>query len=125
MFDDNELDTRFIKANIQRYINREDMVIHEDKQMDFFYMEDLVNLVDYFLSCEEWVYEEVDCVYMDKPKLTDIAKIINSLSDYKVGVELGINKGNPYIGTWRGLPIRLVGLEKGIKNTYSRLKNEY
>jgi len=90
--------------------------------MDFLYMEDLVSLVDYFLSHEEWVYKEMDCVYMDKPKLTDIARIINNLSDYKVGVELGINKGNPYIGTWRGLPIRLVGLERGIKNTYIKLK---
>ena len=101
------------------------MLIHEDKQMDFFYMEDLVNLVDYFLSREEWVYEEIDCVYIDKPKLTDIAKIINSISNYKVGVKLGINKGNSYIGTWRGLPIRLVGLEKGIQETYNKLKNEY
>ena len=46
VFDENELDTRFIKSNIQRYIDHEDMLIHEDKQMDFFYMEDLVNLVD-------------------------------------------------------------------------------
>lgn len=124
VFDENELDTRFIKGNIQRYINREDMVIHGDKQMDFFYMEDLVSLVDYFLSREEWVYEEVDCAYMDKSKLTDIAKIINNLSDYKVGVELGINKGNPYIGTWRGLPIRLAGLEKGIKQVYEILRKQ-
>jgi dTDP-4-dehydrorhamnose reductase len=122
VFDENELDTRFIKSNIQRYIDREDIVIHQDKQMDFFYMEDLINLVDYFLSREEWLYEELDCVYIEKLNLTNIAEIINNLSDYKVGVELGINKGNPYIGTWRGLPIRLVGLEKGIKNTYSRLK---
>jgi nucleoside-diphosphate-sugar epimerase len=124
VFDENELDTRFIKANIQRYINREDMVIHEDKQMDFFYMEDLISLLDYHLKREEWLYNELDCVYMEKVNLTDIANMINDLSDYKVGVELGINKGNPYIGTWRGLPIKLVGLEKGIKNTYNKLKNE-
>ena len=59
---------------------------------------------------------------MEKVNLTDIASIINNLSDYKVGVELGINKGNPYIGTWRGLPIKLVGLEKGIRETYNKLK---
>jgi nucleoside-diphosphate-sugar epimerase len=122
VFDENELDTRFIKSNIQRYINYEDMIIHQDKQMDFFYIEDLINLVDYFLSHEEWLYEELDCVYMDKTNLTNIAEIINNLNDHKVDIELGINKGNPYIGTWRGLPIKLIGLEKGIKNTYNRLK---
>ena len=122
VFDENELDTRFIKGNIQRYINREDMVIHQDKQMDFFYMEDLVSLVDYFLSREEWVYEEVDCVYMEKYTLRNMAEMINNLSDYKVNIKLGINKGNPYIGTWRGLPIRLVGLENGIQETYNKLK---
>ena len=28
VFDENELDTRFIKANVQRYLSREDIVIH-------------------------------------------------------------------------------------------------
>jgi hypothetical protein len=30
--------------------------------------------------------------------------------------------GEPYIGLWRGLPIKLVGLEQGIKKVYSTLK---
>ena len=37
LFDENELDTRFIKGNIKRYINKESMIIHQDKYMDFFY----------------------------------------------------------------------------------------
>jgi len=124
VFDENELDTRFIKSNIIRYINKEDMLVYEDKQMDFFYMEDLISLVDYFISREEWVYQELDCVYMEKFSLVDIVGIINNLNDCKVGVKVGINKGNSYIGTWRGLPIKLVGLEQGIKETYNKLKDE-
>ena len=38
VFDENELDTRFIKGNIKRYINKEPILIHQDKFMDFFYM---------------------------------------------------------------------------------------
>jgi hypothetical protein len=45
VFDENELNTRFIKSNLLRYINRENMIIHQDKKMDFFYMKDLVSLV--------------------------------------------------------------------------------
>ena len=123
VFDENELDTRFIKANIQRYINREDMVIHEDKQMDFFYMEDLVNLVDYFLSCEEWLWNEIDCVYYEKSKLTDIANHINTLSDYSVEIRTQIEgMADAYAGNYTELPINLVGLAKGIEYVYQKLK---
>ena len=52
VFDENELDTRFIKGNIQRYINKEQIIIHQDKFMDFFYMKDLVSLVDYYIQNE-------------------------------------------------------------------------
>ena len=123
VFNENELDTRFIKSNIQRYIDHEDMIIHQDKQMDFFYMEDLVSLVDYFLSREEWVYEELDCCYMEKHTLVDIANIINNIDQHKVEIKLGINTEKPYIGLWRGLPIKLIGLEQGIINTYNILKS--
>jgi nucleoside-diphosphate-sugar epimerase len=47
VFDENELNTRFIKANLIRYLKKEPMVIHQNKIMDFFYMKDLISLVDY------------------------------------------------------------------------------
>jgi len=123
VFDENELDTRFIKSNILRYINREDMVIHEDKYMDFFYMADLITLVDHFIPKEEWLFQDIDCVYLEKQKLTDIAGMINSLSNYKVSMDIEKPaSGEPYTGLWRGLPIKLVGLEQGIKKVYSTLK---
>jgi nucleoside-diphosphate-sugar epimerase len=122
VFDENELDTRFIKSNIQRYIDHKDMIIHQNKQMDFFYMGDLVNLVDYFLSREEWVYEELDCCYIEKHTLVDIANIINNIDQHKVEIKLGINAEKPYVGFWRGLPIELIGLKKGIINTYNKIK---
>ena len=123
VFDENELDTRFIKSNILRYANQEDMVVHQDKYMDFFYMADLVALVDHFLSKEEWLLSEVDCVYLEKYKLTEIAQMINQLGKYKVHVDITQDtEGAPYVGLYRGLPIKLIGLEQGIKNTYSKLK---
>jgi len=123
VFDENELDTRFIKSNILRYINKENMVIHRDKFMDFFYMADLISLVDYFLSKEEWLYQDIDCVYEDKLKLSDIIQLINGCYEHKVSMDVADPAlGEPYVGMWRGLPIKLVGLEQGIRNVYNALK---
>jgi hypothetical protein len=58
-----------------------------------------------------------------KYKLTDIAKIINNLDNYKVEIKLGNTPGKSYIGFWRGLPIKIIGLEQGIKETYNKLKH--
>jgi nucleoside-diphosphate-sugar epimerase len=122
VFDENELDTRFIKSNIKRYINHENMIIHEDKLMDFFYMEDLISLVNYFLQKEEWVIKEIDCRYLESYKLSKIATIINKLNDYKVQIEVGTPVGIDYIGNYKGLPIKIIGLEKGIINIYNKIK---
>ena len=123
VFDENELSTRFIKSNVLRYISGEDVFIHEDRLMDFFYMKDLITLIEFFISKEEWLWNEIDCVYYEKTSLTDIANIINTLSTYKVGVKLEKpTQGEPYTGVWRGLPIKLIGLEQGIRNVYASLK---
>ena len=125
VFDENELDTRFIKSNIVRYFNGEDMIVHEDRLMDFFYMKDLITLIEFFISKEEWLWNEIDCVYYEKTKLTDIANTINTLSNYSVQVQLeNKTEGEPYTGFWRELPIKLVGLDQGIKEMYNKLKDE-
>lgn len=123
VFDENELDTRFIKSNIVRYINQEDMIVHQDKYMDFFYMADLIALVEYFLQKEEWLFSEIDCVYYEKSKLTDIANHINTLSDYSVEIRTQIEgMADVYAGNYTELPINLVGLAKGIEYVYQKLK---
>ena len=38
VFDENELPTRFIKTNLNNYINKKPLIIHQDKQFDFIYM---------------------------------------------------------------------------------------
>jgi hypothetical protein len=98
------------------------MVIHGDKLMDFFYMKDLVSLVDYFTQKEEWFVNDIDCRYLESYRLSEIAAIINELDDYKVQIEVGNSVGIDYIGTYRGLPNTLVGLEQGIKNVYNIIK---
>jgi nucleoside-diphosphate-sugar epimerase len=125
VFDENELDTRFIKSNILRYINREDMVIHQDKKMDFFYMKDLISLVEWLINQreEEFPIQEINCSYIEKYTLVQIAEMINSLDDYKVNIIIeNEGKGDEYCDVHPIMPFNLVGLEQGIKETYNKLK---
>ena len=121
VFDENELDTRFIKGNIKRYINKESIVIHQDKFMDFFYMKDLIYLVDYYINSND-LPKQIDCSYDKLYKLSDVANIINSLDDYKMVVKIEQERMDlPYYGMANVL-LEFIGLEQGIKEVYNKLK---
>jgi nucleoside-diphosphate-sugar epimerase len=124
VFDEYELDRRFIKSNVIRYINKEDLAVYENKAMDFFYMEDLINLVEYYLSREDWLFNVIDCKYQKSHTLLEIAQIINKLDNYKVDINVGNREGKPYVGNYVGLPIPLVGLERAIQHIYQSLKSK-
>jgi len=123
VFDENELDTRFIKNNIKRYINKESIEVHQDKLMDFFYMKDLIRLVEHFIY-ENNLPKNIDCSYGNNNSLSDIAHMINNLSDHKVKINIGKDKGIDYIGDWNPLNIKWKGLEYGIDKTYEKLLEE-
>lgn len=122
VFDENELATRFIKSNLQRYIRRESMIIHTDKIMDFFYMKDLISLVDYYIHND--ATKEINCSYEYKYTLSNIANIINKLDTYTVPIVIE-NKGKLdfYCGEYSELPIETVGMVTGIKNTFEILRD--
>ena len=123
VFDENELDTRFIKANIKRYINKEPIKINEVKFMDFFYMQDLIKVIEYYIN-EQEPPKEFDCVYSETSyTLFGLACLINKLDDYEVEIAYGDKTGDDYLSKYRTpLPIELIGLEQGIKNVYNKLK---
>jgi len=120
VFDENELERRFIISNVKRYINKEPMIIHQDKFMDFIYMEDLVSLVKFSILHPS--INVIDCCYQEKHKLSDIAKIINNLSDYQVPIEISSKElASSYTGIYNELRIKFIGLEKAIKQIYEKL----
>jgi nucleoside-diphosphate-sugar epimerase len=103
------------------------MIIHQDKKMDFFYMKDLVSLVEWLINQreEEFPIKEINCSYLEKYTLIQIAEIINSLDNYKVDIVVeNEGEGDDYCDTHPIMPFDLVGLEQGIKNTYNKLKND-
>lgn len=97
VFDENELETRFIKGNILRYLRKEPIQIYEDKRMTFFHMSDLIHLVKSYIN-EDLKDKEVECAYDVNHSLLDIAEMINMLSEYKVPVVVQSGIGSNYIG---------------------------
>jgi len=124
VFDENELDTRFIKANIKRYINKESILIHENKKMTFFYMNDLIMLVEHLIITDSSrLMKENHCDYIDQYTLLEIAEIINKLDDYKVPILVGTEPGKDYASNYNaGYGLSYFGLKKGIIETYKKLK---
>ena len=122
VFDEKEKDTRFIKSNIQRYLNNEPIIIHQDKLMDFIYMPDLISIIEYYIAGKD-LLKEVDCIYDDTVSLSNIAQQINNLSINKVPINIEDPlPGENYIGNYNELPVAFIGLEQGIINTYTQLE---
>jgi nucleoside-diphosphate-sugar epimerase len=122
VFDEKEKDTRFIKSNIQRYIDKKPIEIHQNKLMDFIYMEDLVSLIDFYILNDE-LPKETNCVYNQTQSLEAIANQINQLADYVVPINVETKGLGPsYIGDHNILPLDYIGLKQGIKNVYNKLK---
>tara|TARA_Y100000361_G_C11140192_1_gene334571 strand:+ start:400 stop:1170 length:771 start_codon:yes stop_codon:yes gene_type:complete len=97
LFDENELDTRFIKSNVIRCMNDKPMIIHKDKYMDFFHMEDLINVVKWYINTHK-PNKIFECIYEETYRLTHIAEMIALILGKTSKIELikeGLDK--PYI----------------------------
>ena len=124
VFDENEVDYKFIKSNIKKYLNKQDIEIFQNKFMDFFYMPDFVTLIDYCINNN--ISKEIDCCYETSPTLYDVAQIINNLSNYKVNINIKEwNLAPNFTGGYSNLGLPFIGLEQGIKNVYNTLKDEH
>jgi nucleoside-diphosphate-sugar epimerase len=123
VFDENELPTRFIKSNILRCINNEAMVIHANKFMDFFYMEDLCRLTNYFIQTNSDLPNEIDCSYSNRKTLLEIAHQINHACKKSVDI-LCSSTGlvDSYVGTSNLPQIEFVGLDAGLVATIDALR---
>jgi len=125
LFDENELDTRFIKASIKRYINKEPILV-QNKNMSFFYMKDLIKLVDYHIITPPGSLIKVRYgAYIERISLLQIAIFINELDDHKVPIYVDVEPGVDYESNYNaGCGITYIGLRQGIREVYQKLKNE-
>jgi GDP-L-fucose synthase len=122
VFDENELNTRFIKTNIKNYINKQPLELYHNREMDFFYMKDLVTLVKVYILNNDFP-KEIDCNYSYSLNMFSILELINNLDSYKVDINFKNSLyPNNYTGIFTDLGLRYIGLEQGIINTYNKLK---
>jgi nucleoside-diphosphate-sugar epimerase len=124
VFDENELDTRFIKANLLRYINMQPMMVSSNKKMTFFYMKDLIKLVNHIIDTDTKKLTHLNWAsYTRDYSLLELADIINNLDDHKVEVYSANKKEPDYVSNFNaGYLLDYLGLEKGIMETYEKLK---
>ncbi len=117
---------RMIRGNIIKYINHEDILIHKDRKMDFFFIEDLANLIYFFLDSNR-MPKLFDCCYKEKIKLSDIANMINKLDVHKVDIKYDHSSseiGTDYIGKYTEIDLQYIGLEKSIQLMYHKYKEQ-
>ena len=120
IFNEDELPTRMIKGNIFRYINREPMVIHQDKYMDFMYFDDFMKIVNFYIY-EKDCPKAINCSYKEKYLLSEIAEIINKLGKHRVEIKIeNKNIAKSYIGKYDldEYDIKVEGLVSGIEKCY-------
>lgn len=124
-FDENELDTRFIKSCIINNRLNKKMQIHEDKIMDFIYFDDLLKIINYILFTENPIQKDLNASYSQKLKLSEIAYFINNIN--REQVEILIEKHNTRLNYYGNsnrldsLNLRLDGLTTGIIKTNSKI----
>lgn len=132
-FGADESPDRMIRGNIEKYIRREPMTLFSNRLMDFFHIDDLATLIEYFLKTPNYPHKVTNCTYPQHYRLKGVMDIINNLSDYKVPIiESNENSVNPinvtvtdYIGlinndsSYYGLEFD--GLENGIRKVYHNL----
>ena len=121
VFSQNESDGRFISTSISNYRNQRPIIINQDKFMDFIYFEDFYRILQNVINNKICV-KEIDCVYSEKYKLSDVANIINNLDSHKVEIKI-INKniGKSYCGKNSLNEKDYVGLEFGIRKIYEEM----
>ena len=123
VFAENEAARRMIKSNITNYIQDNPIVIHQDKLMDFFYIDDFISILKSYID-DKCSIKDIDCVYREKFSLSQIAYMINHLANHKVPVIINSEtKGNSYTGNYCIFydQINFLGFEYGIRKVYESL----
>lgn len=120
----NEDDHRYIKTIYKKIKSNEDITILNDIYFDFFFIGDLLNLVNHYIdNFNQNSPNDLDLVYQKKFKLSEILKLValKIEKDYNVNI---INKtGNSYLGNYSDYlsKIKLVGLDDGLDTTIDLL----
>lgn len=128
VFNQNELETRFIKSALTSYINRQPIVIHKDRYFDFFHIDDLVEILGQIIEGNHYYpYYVVNCSYSIVRGLVHIANIINHFGEYKVPVVCGEKReddSQDYVCKDKAQRLQYDRLWERLKQCYNKLKEK-
>ncbi len=127
-FDDDP--ARFIKNGILNLKRGLAVVVHQNKEMDYFYLDDVFTVMDFIIKAHpnRIVPRNINLVYDKKVTLLDIASLIHKcVGRFDPIIRLNENgEADPYTGSsdvLYSLPVadKLIGLEGGIFRTVQKL----
>ena len=126
-FNHDEYNDRFIKSSILNVKQGNPIIIHENKEMDFFYMDDLFTVTEYIITNSSPIYDkDLNLVYYKKYTLLKIADlIVKNMKSCNPIIKLqSRDYGKSYSGNGEKLlnkNLPLIGLEEGIIQTIKSL----
>ncbi len=133
LFHVNEENDRFIKACFNAKKNNTELLINDDKYFDFFYEDDFIKILNYYLDNfdKNNLEKTINICYDKKYKLSEIANLIENISEYKkININiLNSNSKNNYCGDstllykFKNNTFELNGLEKSLEKYYNQMLN--
>ncbi len=116
-FGQGEISTRifpkFIRAQTEAIFE-----IQNDRYFDYFSIQDLCKVVENFLI-NDYSTKDINCVYLEKNKISDVIKKFSSLNNLKSNYTITSTSNLNYTGSGlklNSLGIKLNGLEHGLSN---------
>lgn len=125
----NEFSTRFPSYAIGQNLKHLPIVINQNVVFDYLFIEDLEKIVEHFILNNPKKYNIINVTPSKSSKLTEIAEIVNSISDYKSEITLKSPiLGNEYTGDNSRLMFEIpemefTSLKNGLKKLYEYIKN--
>jgi GDP-L-fucose synthase len=118
---------RFIKASVNRILRNEEVIIHQNKIMDFISSEDVCRVLDHYLENydKKTLPKDLNLCYNDKRDLKEIASSIFNFMNEKPNIKiLKDGYSSQYTGSSKrldSLNLELVGFENSLKNTIEQM----
>lgn len=118
---------RMIKNSVLRYSEKNDIIIHKDKKMDFFYVKDLAKIVVFLIEKGYHKFKQINACYTEKYTLHEIAQKINNLDKHRVEINISEEGfSNSYCGSsdkLSSINLSLIGLDNALREYYREINN--
>tara|TARA_Y100000296_G_scaffold87089_1_gene129752 strand:- start:2825 stop:3643 length:819 start_codon:yes stop_codon:yes gene_type:complete len=125
-FGKHEKSTRFIKNSLRRIAGVAPIVIEQDREMDFFYVKDLLRVIDHFIENGLRDLVDINMCYDTRCSLKMLAHEINVLTGAtRDAIIINENKAPSYTGNaqkLKNLNLELGGLSAGLREMCSEYK---